>query len=104
MDQLGLDWNLCLESSRLNYYECLEPRFGTNIQMVPKELLPNGNTFVHQYNNAKHNVSFVQNWNPYIMHFNWMVGREKKLAWIKRANLWYLSDSGKCIFRIELKG
>lgn len=91
-----MDWNLCHGAARVNYYDCLEPEFNTKIRMVSKQLLPNGDTFVNQYNNAKHNITFIKEWKPYIMHFNWLHGRKSKLSWIKKAQMWYVEDGGKC--------
>jgi len=47
-------------------------------KLFPLELFPNGKFFIDNYENI----------NPYIIHFNWLVGNQKKEKMIKY-NVWY---------------
>lgn len=83
---------LC-KGKQVSYLECKDPETGIRIRMLSKKLLPNGNTFMLEF---KDRVLFVKSWNPYIMHFNWMMGDENKIQWMKKAEVWFLNEKKQC--------
>ncbi len=86
-DAIVIDRNISMPASRKNYFVTLQ---------LQKDLFPSGLNYFNLYSAFGMRGKVTHNTTPYIVHNNFVVGKDIKISRFKKYKLWYSDSQFQC--------